>query len=365
MIPIVIPTMIPLLLTLSLTLNPSVTQNPPARTPQLPEVIDRHPITGPEIVKSYEIRELLPLVPQSEESTRSTEASAQETLRVRKPMIDSLTELITREIQPPSDSKEWSLHITPNGTLVLRATPAQHEWMQAFLERNRSKELVVLVESQWIEGPKGAFQRMGIPAGPTATVIEAKDRDRLHAACHDDAQYSELMSPRLVVNPLAIGTIYIGETIAYVKSYKLETVQPGDVKLAVPEIVHVEEGMQLQAKTVLLDSNKLMLDLEAWNTVVRRPISTKSIRLAPDMPSDCTIALPEIDRKSVQARCTLAPDATVAFCLPVAGKDDREFLILLSARSMRASELQKLPEEKVSTGSAPKKDAPPAPEKPR
>jgi hypothetical protein len=181
---------------------------------------------------------------------------------------------------------------------------------------------------------------MGIPAGASATVLESKDRARFLALDKDDKRFSVLNRPRLTVNPLAIGTLYVGETLSYVKSYKLETVQPGDVKMADPEIGRIDEGLELRAQAALLDAQKVSISLEASTTAVRRPIPTKSFRLAPEIPTEVTVSTPEVERKSVQARCTLGPDATVAFCAPCAGNNEREFLILLSARAQTAAELQ-------------------------
>ena len=337
--------MIALLFALTLPPITCVAQNPPAPAEQTPEVIDRRPNTAREILKEYEIHDLLPAVPPSMEDPRGWKGSKEENLIVRKPTIDFLSAVITREVQPPVSSKQWTLHLTPNGTMVLRATASQHEWLARFLDRNRSPEKLILIESQWIEGPKGGFERMGLAADASSMVIEAKDRDRLLAACKEMAQCSELMSPRLIIEPLANGTLYTGETLAYVKNYTLETVQPGDAKIAVPEIARIEEGLQMQAKAVLLDSDRIALEIESSSTVVHRPIATKSVHLATDVPSDLKIALPDVDRRAVQVSCTLSPEAAVAFRAPVAGNDSREFLVLLSAKTVRSSEVQKLPDE--------------------
>jgi len=131
--------------------------------------------------------------------------------------------------------------------------------------------------------------------------------------------------------------------MAYIKSFKLETVQPGNQQIADPEVAVIDEGLELRAQAALLDAQKLSLSLEAMTTAVRRPIPTKQVRLAPDIPTDVTIALPEVERKSVQARCTLAADKTVVFCAPLAGKDEREILILVRARAQTAAEPQSTP----------------------
>ena len=360
--------MIPALLALSLALGVSPVQDPPAPAQQPPEVIDRHPIAGPDILRTYEVRDLLSLGGAQHEGQLGYVGEPEtgpdaEMRQWRKARIDLLTEILTREVQPQPDATIWKLRITQSGTLVLHATLPQHEWVQAFLDLNRSKERMVLVESHWIEGPKGSFERMGIPAGTNATVIEAKDRDRLLAACKDDARYSPIRAPRLLVNPTATGTIYCGETLAYVKGFKLETVQPGDARIADPQIEHIEEGFQLRASALLVDALRVSLELDASNTTVRRPIPTRTVRIAPDLDTLITIAEPEIDSKAVHARCTLGSTGVVAFRSPCAGHEEREFLILLSARSMNAAELKALAPETRASGAEPSQ--PPAPAKPR
>jgi len=346
---------------LLLALGAASVQNPapnPVQAPaQPPQVIDRKSNNSPEYLRTYEMRDFLPKVLRKSRELKglgyvgeSVEDFDAESLKQQQSLTAFLTDLITREVQPPATSAQWSLRITPSGTLVLHAVPAQHEWVQAFLERNRTKEQLVFVESCWIEGPKGAFQRMGIAAGASATVLERKDRERLLAGCKDDARFAVIVAPRLLVDPLATGTLYVGETIAYVKSFKVETVQPGDVQIADPEIGRIEEGFQMQATGWRLEDRKLALDLTASDTAVRRPIPTKNVRLAPDNPTEVTIAMPEVERKSVQVRCTLAPEGTVAFCAPVAGHEEREFLILVSARAMTPAELQALPKDLPARG---------------
>ena len=299
---------------------------------------DRQPVkTSSDVLSTYEIRDLLPKLPGEDTATELDSQIAKELARQRGAAIDFLSTILAQEVQPPAKSSQWMLRITPSGTLVLHATPEQHDWARAFLERIRHQEPRVQFDTTWIEGPKGAYHKMGLPEGSSASVIDAKERERLLALGKDDPRFEVLQRPSLTLNPLAVGTLSVGQQLSYVKNYKLETVQPGDAKIADPQIETVLEGLELQPIALVLDGGKIALDIAASTTTVRRPIPTKTLRLSPDYPTEVTVAMPEIDRKSVQARCTLAPEGTVAFCVPVAGKEDREMLILSRARAAPAA----------------------------
>ncbi|MBK7645138.1 MAG: hypothetical protein IPJ19_19185 [Planctomycetes bacterium] len=346
--------MIAALLAVCLSLGVSSLQQPP-------EVIDRRPNTSPEVLQVIELRDLLACIEPDAGSGDGALSNSEVARAARAKAVAYLTDFITHNIVPPLTGAQQSLRITPSGTLVLHGVPAQQEWVQSLLELNRSRENVVLEATTFIEGPKGSFQRMGIAGSATPTVLEAKDLDRFRALGKDDPQFQVIAAPRMLVYPLGASSATVGEFITYVKSWKLETVEPGEVKLPVPQIEHAFHGLELVARTVLLDAQRVVLDLDASNSVVQRPIPTQTVKLDPSITQVLTVATPQIEKKSIQARCTLGPDALVAFSCPVAGKDERELLILVSAHAQKASDLKATPGEVMTTGA--KKE--PAPEPPK
>ena len=323
-----------------------------AQTPvqQPPEVIDRRPLGDGLVLMTHEVRDLLPQVAPPAGVSWSSEEWEQEGRKARQPAIDALTEMIKAEIQPPDKSRgAWSLRITPNGTLVLHASPAQHEWVMQFLERNRTQERFCLAEASWIVGPKGSFTRMGIAAAPASTILAEADRARLLAACGEDAKrFSVISVPRLVNRPLAEGTCSVGKELAYIKDFKLQTVEPGNQQIADPEIPTIFEGLRMRVFCALLEDTHVALDLEASNCVVKRPIPTKNLKLVPEIEHEVTISLPEVDIKSIHARCTLEKEGAVAFLSPMANEPEKEILILVRARQLTAAERGALPKEAVA-----------------
>ncbi len=339
------------LLLLPLALGTRAAEGLPALAQQPPEVIDRHPITNSEVLWTFEVRDLL----QRAASVSVLELDgkpAEEAAKVAwSDAIAFLSDFISKNVQPPYEGSQQSVRITPSGTLVSHGLPAQQEWIRSLLERNRSAEVFVVGETSWIEGPKGAFERMGVAAGPTPTVLTEKDRQRLIALGGADAKFQVLGSARLVVSPLSTGALSVGENLAYVKEYKLETVQPGDVVLPVPQIARAFDGVDLTARTLLLDGSNVVLDLAASSSRVRRPIATRMVALASTPPQELAIAIPEVERKSTRMRCTLAADGAIAFCLPVAGHEEREFLLVVCARALTPAELEALPKQLRETAS--------------
>jgi hypothetical protein len=301
----------------------------------------KHPV----ITAAGETHEAPAPVPDAEAVAEKAQQEQQRLLASTRALSDQIRPLMT----PPLQGTEL-LQAAGPGQMVLFASPDKHAWLSAFLKRNRPQEQLLFVQTQWIEGPKGAFERMGIAAGASATVLEAKERERFLALGKDDARFTVLNAPRLLTSPLiASGCIYVGETVSYVKGYKLVVVQPGDVKIADPEIGTVDVGFQLIARGALLEDSKVALEIDASNSAVREPIPTRTVKLAPEITQELTVAVPEIFKKSIHAQCTLSGDGLLAFCSPVAGHDEREFLILVSARAQSAAGLKAGPAETTVT----------------
>ena len=303
----------------------------------------------------YDVTDILrPPSAASEEAP--TEAQKQQQLVAA---TGYLCERIRRLIDPPLASGEL-IQAASAGQLLLVAGPERQAWLRDLLKRNRPQEQWLVIQTQWIEGPKGSFARMGIASGGAATVLEAKDGERFLALGKDSSEFHVLNSPRLLTAPLiSSGTTMVGETRSYVKGYKLVTVQPGDVKIADPEIEVVDVGFQVMSRGVLLDGGKVALELDASNTSVAEPVPTKKITLDPAITQELVVAMPVIDTKSIHAKCTLSSEGLVAFCSPVAGHDDREFLILVRAHAQSVAELKAGASETSITGGKKKPAEPP------
>jgi hypothetical protein len=258
-------------------------------------------------------------------------------------------------IDPPLASGEV---LQAAGLLV--AGPERQAWLADLLKRNRPQEQVLFVQTHWIEGPKGAFARMGIAPGGAATVLAAKDGERFLALEKDSTDFRVRSAPRMFVQPLvASSATMVGRSLPYVKGYKLVTVQPGDVKIADPEIESVTVGFELEVGGVLLDGGRVALSIDASNTSVAEPIPTKQIKLDPASTQEVTVAMPVIDRKAIHAKCTLSSEGLIGFCSPVAGHDDRELLILVRAHAQSVAELKAGATETTISGGKKKPAEPP------
>jgi hypothetical protein len=270
-----------------------------------------------------------------------------------------LCERIRGLSEPPLAAGELIQAASP-GQLLLVAGPERQAWLRDLLKRNRPQEQLLFVQTHWIEGPKGAFARMGIAADGAATVLEAKDGERFLALGKDSSDFHVLNAPRVVVQPLvSSASMMVGETRSYVKGYKLVTVQPGDVKIADPEIEVVQVGFDMQVQGVLLDGEKAVLELDASNASVAEPVPTKKITLDPSITQELVVAMPVVDRKSIHAKCTLSSAGLLAFCSPVAGHEDREFLILVRAHAQSVADLKAGAGETTITGAKKKPAEPP------
>ncbi len=270
-----------------------------------------------------------------------------------------LCDRIRSLIDPPLASGEL-IQASGAGQVLFVAGPERQSWLGGLLKRNRPQEQVLFVQTHWIEGPKGAFARMGIASGGAATVLGVKDGERFLALDKDSSDFRVRNAPRALVQPLvASSSIMVGRVLSYVKEWKLVTVQPGDVKIADPEIGTVDVGFSMQVQGVLLEGGRVALELDASNTSVPEPIPTKSVTLDPAYKQELTIGVPEVNTKSISAKCTLSSEGLIAFCSPVAGHDDRELLILVRAHAQSVAELKAGATETTITGGKKKPAEPP------
>jgi hypothetical protein len=352
--------LLPFLLCLAPAQEP--TQPAPQATLQVYDVTDiLHPNVTPTATvtvggrKGSQVvtQEVPPAAPEAEAAT--AEQQQQRLLAA----TGHLCERIRALIDPPLASGE-SLQASGPGQVLLYAGPERQAWLRELLKRNRPQEQLLFVQSHWIEGPKGAFARMGIAPGGAVTVLGVKDGERFLALDKDSGDFSVRSAPRALVQPLvASSSIMVGRVLSYVKEWKLVTVQPGDVKIADPEIGTVDVGFSMQMQGVLLEGGKVALELDTTNTSVAEPIPTKSVTLDPAYKQELTIGVPVIDTKSIHAKCTLSSEGLIAFCSPVAGHDDRELLILVRAHAQSVAELKAGTTESTITGGKKKAAEPP------
>lgn len=139
-----------------------------------------------------------------------------------------------------------------------------------------------------------------------------------------------ITAPQTLARPMQTATVSILNQVTYVKDYKLEIVEPGQVEIADPVIDVIQEGVVCEIRGVTLAAGVFGLEVEISQTTVVRPIPTRKILIGADR-HEVSISLPQVITRGIKTHLTLAGDSTALFVTP----DDeagRDLVILLSLK---------------------------------
>jgi hypothetical protein len=298
----------------------------------------QEPARSAQSVRFYELRDLLMASAEASGSKREWLSSEEGRAEYRKRMVperEHFERILKTYLQPPFDPQRDQLQITEGDSLVAKLAPEQLEWLDAFLKRQRSEPRMIAVDLRIVEAPPGALR--GLAEGTEPVLLGTPEArrafdERLAAL----AGIEDTSEPRLRVRQRVRAGMGVADRLAYLKDWKLETVEPGPQTIADPVIDTIDEGYLVWIRAVEIDASTIDLELELEWSEVRRPIPTKKVVLdAPGRP-EVEIALPEVDRIRIESTVRIAPDAKVVFfSLPGSLRD---IAVIARARPVEESE---------------------------
>lgn len=256
---------------------PLVLPQPSCEQPGSPELAT---VVEETVHRTHEVMDLV--APGFVELNRIGAASyaSQEDVERWQASMDSLVESI--RAYSPHDGLEVSYESLP--MLEVKGSEEAQSWVESFLATQREAALSMYDARVRIVEFEGELPVDLLPEPGPSHVLPDEDARGAFLTRMEDARADVLTSPRVVVLPRQRASITVQEQVAYVKNYVLRIFEPGAQVLADPEVDTISEGIELELGVTPLGGGRLGLDLEATLSHVERPIATRSVTLAPDIP---------------------------------------------------------------------------------
>lgn len=244
-----------------------------------------------------------------------------------------LAELIKKNLEPAFDPNLQSINVAGPGTLAIVATGAQHAWLARFFALAKRTTDLVQVETRWVSGPRGSFEKLELKASSTlptkdefAALLKKLEEDK-----NGGGQFDQLLAPKLVARNLQRAQISALDQIAYVKEWHVTFVQPGPQEIADPLVETINAGERLELRSVRVDTNLYRVSLEVEHVAVAQPIPTKKVRVSVAPGGEAEVGMPVVTRVNFSADVKLASGNAVVLVTPLDDKQDLALIVQLTA----------------------------------
>ncbi len=281
--------------------------------------------------------------------------------KYRTKIVKDFTRTLERHLDPPFAAGEneirfvgMSLNKLPS-SLIFKGTSQQQAWVAAFLEAHRGRSQFLVIDSQFMAGPRGTFRGSKDESGNRFFENDAEVQ-----AFHTELRAKEgveiIAAPRITTTPGRRASISAMTQMAYVESVTMRIVEPGGVEIADPEIAVLHEGvaMEIQASPIPKRAVKnsagqwvvepgltLALSITIENASVERPIPTKTVRVNSNRDGEgVQVMMPQVTRISLEAEVRLVQGAGILIGGP-STDEERDVAILIHLPGAANAELQK------------------------
>lgn len=250
-----------------------------------------------------------------------------------------LAALIKENLEPPFDPNLHSVTaMAPSGfgqtvtSLAVVGTAAQQKWIKKFLTLSNQTTDLVRIDSRWISGPKGSFEKLGLEG---SSVLPNKEQFEqflavLEADRKGNGQFDQLLAPSLLIHNLQRANVSTIDQIAYIKEWHVAFVLPGPQEIADPVIETIDAGETLEVRPVRVAQDLYRLSLDIRHVAVAQPIPTKKVRVSVAPGGEAEIGLPVVTRVNFTADVKLASDGAVVLVTPLDDKKDLALIVKLS-----------------------------------
>jgi hypothetical protein len=272
---------------------------------------------GPCTLAIYEVRDLVERL----------------TLDFAPPELGVFEQLVLAHLSPKLGDAPEQLQISRTGTLVANLRRDQQQWLDAFLQTQRSFEGCIEVQARLFKAPRGLLGKLGVES--SAMLSSDTHRDAFVQRMASTADVHEITAPKLIVYANQRANISVLNQVAYVKDYTLEIVEPGRQEIADPQVAVINEGVILDLRATPLPGQLLVLDLKLHNSQILRPIRTRKIRLSATQPTEVEIGLPEVATVRIVSSVVLRDGASVVLSTP-AQDDEGDIALVVTAKRVSA-----------------------------
>jgi hypothetical protein len=220
--------------------------------------------------------------------------------------------ILERWMKPSFDAAADHIEVVAPGRVSLVATEAQLDWADRFCRLQRSETDLVFVQIHIIEGAPGMLKSLGVDAG-TKTLQRPAELESLLAQAKNLASVDMSVCPRLMIRARQQARMSTGESISYVKDWRMETVEPGPRDIAVPTIGNLFNGHEIEATALPIEQDTYGLDLNFTTSKVERPLPTKKMRIGSGEGQEVEVASPVSHQVTLKTRISLADGGSVVF----------------------------------------------------
>ena len=235
----------------------------------------------------------------------------QELLDRAEQAAQDLIDVIQAYMDPVMQGEEQQLRAVESKLLVAVVTPTQHEWLRSFMKAQRVHVGLISIDTHVFFGEIGSFASIGVKERSKVLATDA-ELERLLRGVRD-SKIELQQAPRISAFARQRASVSTLKEIAYVQDWAIETVQPGNQKIADPQIGVVHDGIQIDLRAVPLPGGEQSygVEIDMTSSTVSEPIATFDVTLATGQK--VTIGLPEITKIRFDTRLSLTSGSSLLF----------------------------------------------------
>ncbi|MEM9803611.1 MAG: hypothetical protein AAGA20_25060, partial [Planctomycetota bacterium] len=215
------------------------------------------------------------------------------------------------------------------GEMIVAADARTHRWIDRFLSGTRQFDGFIDVEVRLFHVAAGTAAEVW--DGRTGVLLDGETTagflDRLTAS--KDAE--SVAAPRLLTQPGAPASLFIGEQTAYVKDFELTVLPDTETEIADPVIDVVQTGTSIDVLAIPLGAERLAVEIEFRQSTAERPFRELTTTLGANS-SPVTVQLPEVKTSRVAARFELDPGSSIALSVNNPEDETKDIVVLMRAQ---------------------------------
>ena len=247
---------------------------------------------------------------------------------------NSLLASIREMISPALEEGIQRIELLGGGSLALVGTPAQHHWLEEFLQNARRFDGLIDVQAHiFVLEPGRLDQLSRVRSG------EVLERDQVVTllGALKLAEVDAVTSPRITAFPFQQASLSVVDQLAYIKDYKLVVLPDEDAEVADPVVDVVSSGVEMTIRGIPSLNDELNIFAQLQYSTLERPISTFETTLGASS-HPVRIQLPEVTRVKLEGRFGLRPGQTLVLSTRDSAGES-EVLALVQVRRVEAREL--------------------------
>lgn len=218
--------------------------------------------------------------------------------------------------------------------LIGYLTADQSDWLQSFLKYQRVQQSWKASISVTVLAPAG--ESVALPESFRAARVVSDTNEVIQQLDQLLSQgWEKVSSPKLMLWPWHLGDLSVLNQVSYVSGYAIEVVEPGNRKIADPQIDVLQEGLILGCQVRQVDEESYGLHLEMDFSEVKRPIHTEKL-VGEDYPAEfnLTISMPDVRTTSMKADARMTDGSGLILGAP-SSDGGRPLILLVEFRRLQ------------------------------